>query len=74
MKEKCRSNCYKCEYYSNLYGCAYEKPEWVNGECQCYIPVETDEYDNNEYTSSSHGDYGPSNPWDAPGMSIRDFI
>lgn len=24
--------------------------------------------------SSTAGDYGPGNPWDAPGMSIRDFI
>lgn len=24
--------------------------------------------------SSTNGDYGPSNPWDAPGMSERDFI
>lgn len=24
--------------------------------------------------SSTAGDYSPSNPWDAPGMSIRDFI
>ena len=24
--------------------------------------------------SATNGDYGPSNPWDAPGMSIRDFI
>lgn len=23
---------------------------------------------------SENGDYSPSNPWDAPGMSIRDFI
>lgn len=28
-----------------------------------------------EYSSSStYGDYSPSNPWDAPGMSARDFI
>lgn len=27
-----------------------------------------------DYPSASNGDYGPSNPWDAPGMSIRDFI
>lgn len=27
-----------------------------------------------EYTSSTARDYGPSNPWDAPGMSVRDFI
>ena len=27
-----------------------------------------------EYTCCTSHDYGPSNPWDAPGMSIRDFI
>lgn len=24
--------------------------------------------------SATAHDYGPSNPWDAPGMSVRDFI
>lgn len=24
--------------------------------------------------SCTYGDYSPSNPWDAPGMSVRDFI
>lgn len=24
--------------------------------------------------SSTAGDYGPGNSWDAPGMSIKDFI
>jgi hypothetical protein len=24
--------------------------------------------------SSSNGDYSPSNPWDAPGMKMSDFI
>lgn len=24
--------------------------------------------------SATAGDYGPSNPWDAPGMSVSDFI
>ena len=24
--------------------------------------------------SATNGDYSPSNPWDAPGMSVRDFI
>lgn len=24
--------------------------------------------------SATAGDYGPSNPWDAPGMNVRDFI
>lgn len=26
------------------------------------------------YTSCTAHDYSPGNPWDAPGMSIRDFI
>ena len=34
-----------------------------------------DYYDDEPYISScTNGDYSPSNPWDAPGMSIRDFI
>lgn len=37
----------------------------------CGLGVDEDE----EYVpSSTYGDYSPSNPWDAPGMSIRDFI
>jgi hypothetical protein len=24
--------------------------------------------------SATNGDYSPSNPWDAPGMSMRDFF
>lgn len=50
-----------------------------------YIPVgrveENPSYDYEEeeddyrYTPSATArDYGPGNPWDAPGMSIRDFI
>lgn len=33
-----------------------------------------DSYDDNYIPSATAGDYSPSNPWDAPGMSIRDFI
>ena len=33
------------------------------------------EEDDEDYTpSATAGDYSPSNPWDAPGMSISDFI
>ena len=42
--------------------------------CERWCP-ETDEEDEEEYIpSSSAGDYGPGNPWDAPGMSVSDFI
>ena len=31
--------------------------------------------DDEDYVpSAENGDYGPSNPWDAPGMSLKDFI
>ena len=34
-----------------------------------------DDEDEEEYVPSAEsGDYSPSNPWDAPGMSINDFI
>ena len=32
------------------------------------------EVDGRYVRSSIEKDYSPSNPWDAPGMSIRDFI
>ena len=36
---------------------------------------EIDAIEDAEYVpSSTRGDYGPSNPWDAPGMSVSDFI
>lgn len=40
-------------------------------DCECLdFDYEDDEY----VPSSTNGDYSPSNPWDAPGMSIWDFI
>ena len=34
------------------------------------------DYDEDEFytPSATRGDYSPSNPWDAPGMSVKDFI
>ena len=41
-----------------------DEPEW-----------EEPDWDEDDYApSSTNGDYSPSNPWDAPGMSISDFI
>lgn len=44
------------------YSCDYH---YVNGEC-----IRREEY----VPSAENGDYSPSNPWDAPGLSIKDFI
>ena len=48
---------------------ASDCPKYEEGTPAC---LERDE--DGYYSSASNGDYGPSNPWDAPGMSIRDFI
>lgn len=32
------------------------------------------EFEDDYTPSATRGDYSPSNPWDAPGMSVRDFI
>ena len=58
------------------------KEEHISEDCvlDVYIGEEDDDFDysgSDEYsqtTSCTYGDYSPSNPWDAPGMSIRDFI
>ena len=30
--------------------------------------------ESHSYSSAAYHDYGPCNPWDAPGMSVSDFI
>ncbi len=46
-----------------------------SNDCRNYCGLGVDEIDDEEYTpSAENGDYSPSNPWDAPGMSISDFI
>lgn len=65
----------------------WEEPDWDDEECEIdrlYQDASEDElrkmgaFDNlhdDEYVpSAENGDYSPSNPWDAPGMKISDFI
>lgn len=40
-----------------------------------YLGLDMERYrDATAVPSSTGGDYGPANPWDAPGMSMSDFI
>lgn len=39
-----------------------------------YYEEELEDDDDEYVRSSSAGDYGPSNPWDAPGMKVSDFL
>lgn len=42
--------------------------------CKAYVEGTPDCYEDDDCPSSTGRDYSPGNPWDAPGMSIRDFI
>lgn len=61
---------------------AFCKEEHIPEDCVLDVDIgeEDDDFDYSgsdespQTTSCTYGDYGPSNPWDAPGMSIRDFI
>lgn len=63
---------YYCDFGECPYGAMYSE------HCRvfCGLGVDEDSYDYEEeyIPSSENGDYSPSNPWDAPGMSISDFI
>lgn len=45
------------------------------GVCDRYEKGKPSCYEDDEYTpSATAGDYSPSCPWEAPGMSVADFI
>ena len=55
------------ETYLYFEGRLYQAPYLDNSEI-------TTKEDENYIRSNTNGDYSPSSPWDAPGMSIKDFI
>lgn len=59
------------------YEMACNDEEEINAAINCpmYEEGTPDCLQNDEYCpSATAGDYSPSSPWNAPGMSIRDFI
>ena len=56
--------------YLYFEGRLYEAPYMNTEDDYCDDEPEHEPY----IRSSAYGDYGPSNPWDAPGMSVSDFI
>ena len=49
--------------------------DYMNTFIDAFNEFDNDKEDEEEYVpSAENGDYSPSNPWDAPGMSIHDFI
>ena len=79
----CR-NC-KHRWFSGAWGMTesclgYELAETEEDEireastCGKYEEGDPDDDDRDYCPSATAGDYGPGNPWAAPGMSVRDFI
>ena len=79
--------CGNCKHraYSSMFGVDYcmdyemltteEEEIKAAKDCQRYEEGTPSCYEDDDYCPSvTGGDYGPGNPWDAPGMSIRDFI
>ena len=55
--------------------CESDMCEWCQVErVMSKAETEIDEDDEYYTPSSTYGDYSPSNPWDAPGMGVHDFI
>lgn len=63
---------------AELSGLSYEAPESWEKTIKLIGEDEADDSDSYEnrrsYRSASRGDYSPSSPWNAPGMSVSDFI
>lgn len=58
-------------------GCENSQFDFSDGEIDdtdYWVEEDNDEHHYHYTPSSTNGDYSPSNPWDAPGMSISDFI
>lgn len=73
---ECKRKCKECgRYFKDPHNLCYlAEIDEVNGDTDACENFEKS-YDEDEYCpSATNGDYSPSNPWDASGMSIRDFI
>lgn len=73
--EACSTLCEYCESD----GCGYCQVSRLCNDAEIELglfdqeDIDEDE-DDSHISSSTCRDYGPSNPWDAPGMSVKDFI
>lgn len=76
------SQCYTGQDFINECGGDAEKAERLFCYCDWQHPSsaideltdDDEDVDNHAAPSSIGGDYGPANPWNAPGMRVSDFI
>lgn len=71
--------CWQEEYRAATCDSGFD-PEAERELATTYLPNEDaeylkeDDFSEDRYTSATAGDYSPGCPWNAPGMSISDFI
>ena len=74
----CKNRCFHSWFgidYCIWYEMAVTEADEIKAAADCGKYEAGDPFEDDDYTPScTAGDYGPGNPWDAPGMSVRDFI
>ena len=73
-KNRCFAGYYSLEYCERYELAKPEEEEEIAKDCDMYEYGTPDCYEEEHTPSATNGDYSPSSPWDAPGMSIHDFI
>ena len=61
-------------YMADVAELSNTEAEYFGLDMEQYRDATDEDADNHAAPSSTDGDYSPSNPWDAPGMSASDFI
>lgn len=62
-------------WWARMYATGADNYPYMLYDEDGFLEPDEDEEDDEEYTpSASRHDYSPSNPWDAPGMSMSDFF
>ena len=61
-------------YMADVAELSDNEAEYFGLDMEQYKPATDKDADDHMVPSSTGGDYSPANPWDAPGMSISDFL
>ena len=61
-------------YMADVANLSDNEAEYFGLDMKRYRAATDADTDNHVASSSKGGDYSPANPWDAPGMSVSDFI
>lgn len=61
-------------YMADVAELSDSEAEYLGLDMKLYKAATDEDADDHMAPSSTDGDYGPANPWDAPGMSASDFM